>query len=82
MRVPYCHICDSNADEKKRYGDSGLEDGDYCPVCQRPYCKFHGGVVRWRWRASREVASGKVCKSCKNAYLHRTWDPVNRDWIS
>jgi hypothetical protein len=38
--------------------------------------------VRWRWRANREVASGRVCMDCKRAYRHREWDSINRDWIS
>jgi hypothetical protein len=82
MQVPYCHICDGDAEEKKRYGNTGLSEGEYCPVCFLPYCRFHGGVVRWRWRSTGQLDSGKVCKQCKTAYLHRTWDAVNRDWIS
>ncbi|MCC7206380.1 MAG: hypothetical protein IT323_03685 [Anaerolineae bacterium] len=82
MVVPYCHICESHPEEKLRYADSGLDDGEYCPVCFRPFCRHHAGTVRWRWRDSREVDSGRVCIECKRAYLHRTWDAVHRDWIS
>jgi hypothetical protein len=82
MPVPYCHICESDPNEKKRYGDTGLEGGDYCPVCFRPYCRFHGGIVRWRWRENGQVDSGHVCRECKKTYRHRSWDPVHRDWIS
>ncbi len=82
MQVPYCHICESDPDQKHRFGISGLSDGDYCPVCYRPFCRHHAGKVRWRWRDSREVGTGWVCMECKNAYRHREWDPVRRDWIS
>jgi hypothetical protein len=82
MPVPYCHICESLPAEKARYGTSGLEEGDYCPVCYRPFCRYHGGIVRWKWRDSGKVDSGRVCMECKRAYLHRTWDPIHRDWIS
>jgi hypothetical protein len=82
MPVPYCHICEGDPNEKRRYGDTGLEGGDYCPVCFRPYCRFHAGKVRWRWRNNGKVDIGQVCLDCKNAYRHREWDAVNRDWIS
>jgi hypothetical protein len=82
MNVPNCYICDSNPAEKQRYGTTGLAEGDYCPVCYRPYCKFHAGKVRWRWRDTREVETGYVCIECKNTYRHRQWDPLHRDWIS
>jgi len=82
MQVPYCHICDKDPSEKQRYGSTGLSDGDYCPVCFQPYCHFHGGTVRWRWRSNGQVDSGRVCKECKNAYRHRHWDAIHRDWIS
>jgi hypothetical protein len=82
MTVPYCHICDSNDNDKRRYGETGLAEGDYCPVCFEPYCRYHGGTVRWRWRESGKIDSGRVCMQCKNAYRHRDWDPASRDWIS
>jgi hypothetical protein len=82
MHVPNCHMCDSNAQDKARFGDSGLDEGEYCPCCFRPFCKHHGGVVRWRWKATREVDSGIVCRECKRTYKHRNWDAANRDWIS
>jgi hypothetical protein len=82
MMIPYCHICDSDPTDKRRYGITGFEAGDYCPVCNRPFCGHHGGVVRWRWRRNGEVDSGRVCIACKITYRHREWDPAQRDWIS
>lgn len=82
MSVPFCHICDSHPADKQRYAGTGLAEGDYCPVCNRPFCKFHAGKVRWRWRDNRTVEIGYVCMECKNAYRHRQWDPVHRDWIN
>jgi uncharacterized protein with PIN domain len=82
MRVPNCYICDSNPDEKARAGEAALEDGEYCPVCNKPFCRHHSGTVRWRERATREVKSARVCIQCKRAYLHRSWDSYNREWIS
>ena len=82
MTVPNCHVCDSREEDKKTYGDTGLSEGDYCPVCYRPTCKFHLATVRFRWLSDRRVDSAKVCIDCKRAYLHRNWDVANRDWIS
>ncbi len=82
MAVTHCHICDSNPEDKRRYGDAGLEDGIICPICLRPTCRFHLGTVRWRWRDSGKLDSARICLACKNAYRHRDWDPVRRDWIS
>ncbi len=82
MAIPNCHICDKNPEEKARFGDAGLESGDYCPVCYRPTCGHHLATVRFRWKADRSVDSAKVCIECKRAYEHRYWDVANRDWIS
>lgn len=82
MTIPYCYLCESHPDDKQKYGDSGFADGDYCPICYRPFCRHHSGVVRWRWKETREVASARICIECKRAYLHRGWDVVHREWIS
>lgn len=82
MSVPNCHICDSQPEEKRRFGDDGLENGDYCPVCYRPTCKFHLATVRFRWLRDRRVDSALVCIQCKKTYQHRNWDVANREWIS
>lgn len=82
MPVPYCHICEHNELEKSRYGEATLSEGDYCPVCHRPACRFHMGRVRWRWKDSGQLDSALVCLDCKNTYRHREWDAYHRDWIS
>ncbi|HRE46648.1 MAG TPA: hypothetical protein PLD47_02900 [Aggregatilineales bacterium] len=82
MRVPYCHVCESDPTEKQKYGESGLAEGEYCPVCFRPFCRHHSGIVRWRWKDSREADSARICIECKRAYSHRSWDAVRREWIS
>lgn len=81
MPVPFCHMCDEEPLES-RYDDSALETGEYCPVCHRPACRYHLGTVRWRWKKSGQLGAARVCLACKNAYRHRDWDPVHRDWIS
>lgn len=81
MPVPYCHICDKNPAEKEAYGQASLGEGDYCPICHRPVCRFHMARVRWRWRTTHQIASAMVCRECKNTYQHRTWDTYRRDWI-
>ena len=43
MPVPYCHICEQNELEKRQYGDATLDQGDYCPVCHQPTCRFRPG---------------------------------------
>ena len=82
MTVQNCYLCDENPIEKRRYGRSGFEEGELCPSCYRPVCRYHLTVVRWRWRENREVDSALICKSCKNSYAHRNWDVVHRDWIT
>ncbi len=82
MAVKSCHICNSDPLIKKRYGSAGLADGDYCPICYRPTCRYHLTTVRWRWRRTGEVDAALVCQDCKRHYEHRSWDVVNRDWIT
>jgi hypothetical protein len=82
MPVPFCYICQQNEREKRQYGDASLNEGDYCPVCYQPVCRFHMGRVRWRWKDSGKLDSALVCRECKNAYRHREWDAHHRDWIS
>ena len=82
MAVPYCHMCQRNDAEKTQYGDATLGEGDYCPVCNRPACRFHMGRVRWRWKDSGRLDQALVCMDCKNAYRHRDWDSFHREWIS
>jgi hypothetical protein len=82
MPVPYCHICEQNELEKRQYGEASLAQGDYCPICYRPTCRYHMGRVRWRWKSTGRLDSALICIECKNAYRHREWDTYNRDWIS
>ncbi|NLX08340.1 MAG: hypothetical protein GXY36_01645 [Chloroflexi bacterium] len=82
MAVPFCHLCQQNEAEKRQYGDASLDQGEYCPVCHRPACRFHMGRVRWRWKDTNRLDSALVCMECKNTYRHREWDAHNRDWIS
>lgn len=82
MSVPYCHICEENELEKRQYGDASLEQGDYCPICHRPTCRFHMSRVRWRWKDNGTVGDALICRDCKSTYRHREWDTHTRDWIS
>ncbi|GAB4271994.1 MAG: hypothetical protein Kow0080_17920 [Candidatus Promineifilaceae bacterium] len=82
MAVHTCHLCDENPAEKRLYGEHGLAEGEICPTCYQPTCRYHLTVVRWRWRSTGEVDSALICKSCKSSYAHRSWDAVNRDWIT
>jgi hypothetical protein len=82
MAVPFCHICQANAEEHRLYGNSGLDEGDYCPICHRPTCKFHLATVRFRWIADRRIDTAKICIECKKTYQHRSWDVARREWIS
>jgi C4-type Zn-finger protein len=82
MAVPYCYICQENEAEKRQYGDASLDQGDYCPVCHRPTCRYHMSRVRWRWKDTGTLDSALVCRDCKTSYRHRDWDAHNRDWIS
>jgi len=83
MSVTRCHICEENPHETRLLGTSGFEEGDYCPICQRPTCRHHLTVVRWRWRNDTRMAdSALICHECKRTYRHRDWDPTHREWIS
>lgn len=83
MPVTRCYICEENPHETRSLGESGFEEGAYCPICQSPVCRHHLTVVRWRWRNdTRTVDSTLICHECKRNYRHRDWDPVNREWIS
>lgn len=83
MVVANCYMCDKDPVEASRYANTGLAEGEVCPVCYRPTCRHHMGVVRWRWRdETRKVGSALVCMECKTAYKHRHWDTIHRDWIS
>lgn len=82
MAVQSCHLCNQNAEEKRRYGRSGLAEGEICPICYQSTCRFHLTTVRWRWRSSGAVDAALVCKACKNSYAHRDWDRHNREWIT
>lgn len=82
MAVPYCYICKESPEQYRLYGDSGLSEGDYCPICHQPTCQHHLATVRFRWKADRRLDSAKVCIECKNAYQHRNWDVASREWIS
>ena len=55
-------------------GDSVVTIGDAMPIWEK---MFNTGG-----RESGKVDTGRVCMECKNAYRHRQWDPVHRDWIS
>lgn len=82
MAITYCHLCQQDPEARRRYGREALTDGDFCPVCHQPTCRYHLTFVRWRWRANGETDAALICKGCKNSYAHRTWDAVNRDWIT
>jgi hypothetical protein len=82
MSVTYCYLCQQDPEARRRYGREALADGDSCPICNQPTCRYHLTFVRWRWRANGETDAALVCKDCKNSYAHRSWDAVNRDWIT
>jgi hypothetical protein len=83
MAVTHCHVCDKNPAEAQRFAQAGYADGAVCPICQRPTCRYHLVMVRWRWRTpGRELDSAQVCRECKRAYKQRNWDPLHREWIS
>jgi hypothetical protein len=82
MSVKFCVLCNEDPAAKRLYGGDGLAEGDYCPICHQPTCRFHLTTVRWRWRESGETDSALVCKNCSRTYAHRNWDAFNRDWIT
>lgn len=67
---------------RRRYGRQGFAEGQNCPICFQPTCRYHLTTVRWRWRESGDVDSALICQECKRTYAHRSWDAFNRDWIS
>jgi hypothetical protein len=77
-----CHLCDSEPESKRRYQREGLASGKECPICYEPTCRFHLTTVRWRWKNGGGVDADRICKECKRTYRHRSWDTLNRDWIS
>lgn len=83
MAVTRCYICEQNPAEARSLGGAGLAQGIICPICQRPTCRYHLVTVRWRWRnVTRDLDAAQICRECKRAYKHRSWDPLNREWIS
>jgi hypothetical protein len=79
MSVPTCEIC---SEQNLIPSPEALAEGDYCPLCYRPVCKAHLSLVRFRWKASREMGAALICRPCKTAYKHRYWDSAQREWIS
>ncbi|NLF65037.1 MAG: hypothetical protein GX579_10615 [Chloroflexi bacterium] len=82
MAVQRCHLCDDDPVEARRYGSAGLYEGQLCPICYRPTCRYHLTTVRWRWRSSGTIEAALICQSCKRSYAQRDWDVANRDWIT
>jgi hypothetical protein len=82
MSVLSCHLCERNPLEARRYGGEGLAEGQNCPICFEPTCRYHLTYVRWRWRETGEVEAALVCKECKRTYAHRDWDAFHREWIT
>jgi hypothetical protein len=82
MSVNRCYICDQNPRDKRRYGEEGLVAGQECPICYEPVCRYHLATVRWRWKNNGHVESAQICRECQRSYRHRSWDTLNRDWIS
>lgn len=82
MAVKQCYLCNQDPVVKRRYGGQGLADGQDCPLCYQPTCRYHLSAVRWRWRQNGEVDSALVCQTCVRSYAHRNWDTHNRDWIT
>lgn len=82
MAVTRCYLCDQDLIIKRRYGGGGLADGELCPICSAPTCRYHLTTVRWRWRDSSTTDSALICKECKRTYQHRNWDAHRRDWIT
>jgi C4-type Zn-finger protein len=82
MGISHCHMCSANPTDSRSNQPGSLDNGVDCPVCHRPTCRQHLGTVRWRWIKTGVLDSARVCLDCKNAYRHREWDAVQRDWIS
>ena len=82
MAVTRCYVCDEDELTKRRYAGGGLDEGENCPICYQPTCRYHLTAVRWYWRDSGETDSALVCPECKRTYQHRNWDAIHRDWIT
>ena len=82
VTIKRCHICDGDPEIKRRYRGDGLAAGKECPICYAPTCRYHLATVRWRWKKDGSVDADQVCQECKRAYRHRSWDTLNREWIS
>jgi len=80
--VRRCRLCDNDPEAKRRYRGDGLDKGKECPVCYQPTCRYHLATVRWRWKKDGSVGAEQICQECKRTYRHRSWDTLNRDWIS
>ncbi|MEJ2746900.1 MAG: hypothetical protein P8183_03125 [Anaerolineae bacterium] len=82
MSVTRCYLCEQDPLFQRRMGQSGLAEGQNCPICFRPTCRYHLTTVRWYWRDTGKVGTALICKECKRTYQHRTWDSLHRDWIT
>jgi hypothetical protein len=80
--VTWCHICEDNPQDKRRYKGDGLAEGKNCPICFAPTCRYHLSTVRWRWKKEGSLGADQICKECKRTYRYRSWDILNREWIS
>lgn len=83
MAITRCHLCEAEQIDSSQRHPADYEAGIFCPICQRPTCRRHLTVVRWRWRnATRETDSAQICHACKREYRHRDWDVLSREWIT
>ena len=83
MAVTRCYLCEEEHSNRLRQDPADLEEGIVCPICHQPTCRRHLSTVRWRWRnATRDIASARICRTCKREFRHREWDPLNREWIT
>ena len=82
MSIKWCRSCNSDQDAKRRYRGEGLAEGKECPICYAPTCRYHLSTVRLRWKKDGRVGTAQICRECKRAYRHRSWDSLNREWIS
>ena len=77
-----CHICDSDGASRRSINEEALASGKECPICYAPTCRRHLVTVRWHWKNGEGVGVDQICKDCRRSYRHRSWDTLNRDWIS
>ncbi|GMQ78161.1 MAG: hypothetical protein BMS9Abin02_0660 [Anaerolineae bacterium] len=82
MPIHECFICRDDIEARRLYGNLGNEEGELCPICRQPACKYHLAIVRWRWRESGTIETARICHLCLSRYNHRNWDVANRDWIT